>query len=775
MRLQKTLSLLVLLASLSGLSAQTLTLSGYIKDAVTGEALPYASVTDGRTAVYADELGFYSFRLTVSSPEDSLTFSYVGYQPFSLHPDSNGAAELIWLQPTSDLPTVVVQSSRLQAAGGSAVVADLQYLKSLPALGGEVDYLKGLSLLPGVSAGVEGTANLIIRGGEAEQTHLLVDGSPLYNANHLGGFLSAIPPAAVRDVTLYKSGVPARFGGRLSGVIDVQLRQAKTDRMTAEVLVGTATAAASLGIPVSTKSSLLLAGRYAYPSLIWALTSQQNYEEGISGDFTNFYIHDLVGKYDWQISKRLTSSLTYFQSGDLAAVQEATGINVHEEDIRWRNSMLSLRSHLDLGNAWALKFNLYSSRFNYRQDVQDKLVYRRDSILRFGADRTLSLITDVGMRSSLSRPFSNRFRIELGTDLVHHHLSAQSLGAQAFSDSLLTGFFSRDRAWEEAFFVSTEATVVPDLLELTGGMRLSRLRGTGLQNWRIEPRLRLALHLHPAFSLNVSFERHYQNLHQLRASGDLLPNQIWVVANRNAPSSEAWQWSLGLSHHGAAREWYLEGFYKQLNNLVMLEFEAGNIYSFTQAWTDVVYTGGKGKARGIEAYWAEHRGRFTGALSYTLSFADRQFDQVNDGAWFPFRFDRRHDSSLSLGYRSATNWEFTALYIFQTGHAATVPVAVGAGLLLYDKINSFRMPAFQRLDLAVTRYWSQRKQRETFLKLSVYNALNRANPHELHVRPVSREVNDPITGETYMESAWSLYQASLFPILPSVTFGVNFK
>jgi len=769
--------LLVLQTSLSIPMAQSLTLSGYIQDAVTGAVLPYASVSNGSNAVYADELGFYKFTLAASEQQDTIVFSYVGYTPYILIAPSSDAGQLVRLQPQSDLPTVEVRSSRLLATGGSVVVADLAHLKTLPTLGGEVDYLKSLSLMPGISTGVEGTANLIIRGGEPEQTHLLVDGSPLYNANHLGGFLSAVPPMMVRDITVYKSGVPARYGGRLSGLIDVQLKQANTDQVTGEVLVGTATVGAMINVPISDKSGLQLAGRYAYPSLIWELASQGSYEEGVSGDHTNLYIHDLVAKYNWQISKRLTTSLTYFQSGDVAKVQGVSGINLLLEDIRWRNQMLSLRTHLDLGNGWSLKHNLYASSFDYELQEQELLVYRRDSIVQFRTDITESKIRDLGMRTSLSRQFSNRLVVELGTETIRHDFQSNSAGTPSFSDSLLQRFNNSSRAWEHAYYLSSEVTLLPQHLRASGGIRLSKLDGTGLKDWRIEPRLRLEYELRSDYLLNLSFERHYQNIHRLRAAGDLLPNQVWVVANQSAPSSNAWQLSLGVSRQTATRHWYVEAFRKELNDLTMLQFEAGDIYRFGQDWTDVVYTGGQGKVQGLEAYWAEQRGRFSGALAYTLSFSDRQFAEVNDGEWFPFRFDRRHDGSLNLGYRSATNWEITGVFIYQTGHAATIPTAVGGGLLLYDKINTFRLPSFQRLDLGVARYWQSKKhsKRETFLKLSVYNALNRANPYQLIISPEQREVVDPNTGETYRESAYKVFQASLFPILPSLTFGINFR
>ncbi len=757
---------------------QSISICGYIKDATNLEPLPYASVSNGREGIYANELGYYCFTVKKYAPGDSLVFTMVGYVPFTLFlSPQTPSYQDISLSSNLILPTVEVRAPTAIAPGGSIVAADLAFLYRQPTLGGENDLLKGLTLLPGISSGVEGTANISIRGAEPEQTQLLIDGSPVYNANHLGGFLSAIPPAGIRDITVYKSGVPARLGGRLSGVIDVQMREGSRSKREAELTLGSATLGAALSVPISKKNALQLSGRYAYPALAVDLFSSQDYKKGSYGNKFNFYIHDFIAKYSCQPNSRLITSLTYYQSSDNGLLQEESGYQLFLENYRWSNRMISSRINYDLRNAWLLKSNVYYSNFSYRFDGNEQLIFSRDSIVHFSSNQTLSKIADLGGRFSLSKQINNHLSLELGADWVSHRVASSSSSSLDFSSQLYQQFSNKESGFEQAYYLSYEAEIIPKRLFAQGGIRASSLVGNTnkKKDWSLEPRFNVQYHISKSIRINAGYEVHRQYLHRLQAAGSLLPNEVWVLANLNAPRSVSNQLFLGISSRKEHLEWYIEGFKKEMGQLIQLQFEAGNLYNFSKKWSDVIYRDGRGDVLGLELFLAGQYKRFSGALAYTLSSSDRQFAAINEGQAFPYSYDRRHDGNISISYHPKEKWEFTGLFIYQTGHAVTVPTAIAGGILVFKEVNGFRMPPYHRLDVAITRHWLKKpgKKNSKFLKLSLYNSYNRSNPHELVIKQVRGTLNDPDTGEETEFTSYRVFQLGLFPLIPSLTFGVK--
>ncbi|MEZ4986644.1 MAG: TonB-dependent receptor [Saprospiraceae bacterium] len=767
--------LLLFVSFVEILAAQRFTCQGYIRNVLTDAPLSFAMISNGEEAVYADEMGHYQFSF-FSMERDTLSYTMLGFSPMQLiWPYDSLQMSLVHLTPNVELPAIIVRAPASVAPGGSIMAVDIATIKRLPTLGGEIDYIKGLTLLPGISAGVEGTANLNIRGGEPEQTQLLIDGSPVYNANHLGGFLSAIPPGAVKQITAYKGGVPARLGGRLSGVIDVQLKESIPEKAATDLLIGTGTAGITFHTPVNKNISILASGRFAYPSLLIDLLNASTFEKGVSGDKTNVYVNDVIIKIVNRPSERLTTSFTWFQSSDKGYIQESSG-NVIQENFDKKNQTASFRMGYSLSNAWHLKANAYFSNFKYHYQREEDIVYRRDSIVHYSREATHSRIRDFGLRVALQRQFSNTFFFETGTDYVYHSFSASNQGSAAFSNELFNQFSNDNNALEHAYFASLQAQILQNKFVVHGGMRLSTL-GTGKATpWYAEPRLRLEYKFSGGLSINANVERHTQYLHRLQANGSLFPNEVWVLANSKAIPSTSDQWSLGISQRSNKVEWYVELFHKQLRNLIQLQFEAGNIYGFERDWTDLIYRDGKGSAKGAEFFFTGSFKKWKPSLAYTLMSSTRRFADINNGNEFPFIFDRRHDINASLTFTPSSKWEYSVLFVYQTGNAATIPIAIGNGVLLYNDINGFRMPSYQRLDTGITRNWEKNEKRKVgkFLRLSIYNTLNRLNAQELSVRPVRREVKNPITMVEETETSWQLYQVGFFPIIPGLTFGMNF-
>ncbi|PSR14439.1 MAG: hypothetical protein DA408_12965 [Bacteroidetes bacterium] len=762
------------------LSSQNSFLTGFIRSQDTGEALPYALVSSSAGGVYADELGYYQFRYQPATETDSLEFQYVGYQTLKRSPLAVQTGTFdVYLQAMLNLPVLEVRAPALLAPGGSVLAIDLAQMKRQPVLGGEVDYLKSLTMLPGITTGVEGTANLQIRGGSADQTQIIVDGSPLYYANHLGGFLSALPPYSIKSLTVYKGGVPPAFGGRLSGVVDVLLQEGNQEQATGEVSIGTATLRGGIGQKLGKKGRLHLAGRYAYPAAIIDAGSISNYKRGVEGNKFNFTIYDFVAKYGVDVGEKSHFTATAFTSGDNGILQEAYGDEIIFENYRWNNRFLALHYFRSLGNGWTVSLNPYYSRFRYNFQGFTNDTSKPDSIVQVVGNAVVSQVEDVGIRATVEWQVSNRNSWQLGLFSVYHKFFSQAEATQRYSDQLLPRLRTLASGWEQAAFLTYEATFLQNRMVFNGGVRGSRFTGNAVDhNWQWEPRFRLQYRLSSVSSINLGYDKQLQYLHQLQTQGSLLPNDLWVLATATAPAASAQQVYLGWSGRTKSDhwEWYLEGYYKQMNNLVRLGFAEANVFDFEQDWAAAIYANGQGEARGIEVYLARNTEVWQWALSYTLAKSERAFSEINQGEWFPFVYDRRHVGNFNITYQPNKKWEMTALWLYQTGNAITLPTARAPGFTVFDKINGGRLPAYHRLDLAVTRYWTARRHqsREESLRLSIYNTYNRANPHEILIRPVTNSQVDPVTGAVSETVEWRAFQLSLFPIIPALSYQVNF-
>ncbi|MEZ4984376.1 MAG: TonB-dependent receptor plug domain-containing protein [Saprospiraceae bacterium] len=651
----------------------------------------------------------------------------------------------------------------------------------MPALAGEVDLLKGITLYPGITTTVEGTANLQVRGGSYDQTQIIADGSPIYYANHLGGFLSSIPPFSVKAMNIYKGGIPPNLGGRLSGVLDMIFSEGQQNGTTGELSVGTLTARGGVKTHIGKKSTIGLSARYAYPSLLVDLAESANYKKGLEGSKSNLRIFDVVGKYVYRTSEKSNISLTWFESGDNGIIQEASSTQVSFEQFNWGNRAVAIKYFHALGNGWSLSVNPFHAKFRYDLSSFMNDIAKPDTVKLVSSQGTYTAINDYGLHATVSGEFSENRRLKFGFSSVFHRFSSFSVGTKPYSEETVSRFTSLSDGHEQALFGNYESGLFDQRLHLNIGIRASRFTGNLLdKNWTLEPRVRLKFNITDFVSFNAGFDKNVQYVHQLQAQGALLPNDIWVLADEKARASKSSQYYLGLSGDIGDRglQWFIEGYTKQMINLVVIAFETQDIYSDERNWSDLVYAGGTGKARGLEAWLAfnPENTRWNGSLSYTLSKSDRLFPQIDNGQLFPFTYDRRHVANLNLSYSPNEKWDFSALWQYATGHAITLPTARGLSYLVFSGYNRARMPNYHRLDLGVNYQWKARKNPEIrkSIRFSLYNAYNRANPHEIVVRPTQTETINPQTGLKETVTEWNAYQLSLFPVLPGISYEVKF-
>ncbi|MDZ4664176.1 MAG: TonB-dependent receptor [Bacteroidota bacterium] len=765
------------------LFCQKYIISGFIKDSLTAESLAGATIYDslGKTGTVSNEYGFYS--LTAKDNKVVLSISYVGYKKALSVLQLNASLNIdFYLSADGLLPEVeVIENNFNQPI--SVYKLPLQQLKKIPALGGETDLLKAISLLPGISVGTEGTANILIRGGGQDQTQILLDGANVYNATHLGGFLSVINPAAVSNLELYKSGFPARYGGRLSGVVDIYTKEGNKKDWHGEVGMGIITSKFLIEGPIiKNKSSLILSGRASYPTLIASYIQDKDYKKGFSGNSTNIGMYDLNAKFNYAIDSTSHLFLSFYTGRDNGAIQETYNKSstlsrfITLDEVAWGNVTATLRYNKIISPKLFLKSFLAFSSYDYDFSGQEKDFKQNTSELNFTTiSQSKSLIRDWSGKIQVDYiPSTNHF-IKLGIELTNHFFKPEKLFTR--QDKFATdsvGFSNPVSGQEWGLFVEDEITISPKLTTNVG------LRWSGYAVGKkiyqgVEPRVALAWQLFQRLWLKTSYSNTRQYLHLLTSGGAGLPNDIWVSVTENVPPQTAQQLSLGITGELSKfkLKYEIEGFYKKMQQLVELQLDKGAFYSFEESWERTIEPNGRGTAYGLEFFIHKPFGKLNGFLSYTLSFSNRQFENINQGKVYPFMYDRRHNFSITANYQLARKWNISGTWLYQSGHAITLPVAVSNDYLIFTTLNNGRFPAYHRLDVNVEKIWS-RKNRVHTLQFGAYNAYNRHNPFSISIYPIltvkpSGPNNEPVTTSTL-----KVVQTNLLPMIPSISYNLKF-
>ncbi|PAP75242.1 hypothetical protein BSZ37_01690 [Rubrivirga marina] len=802
---------LAVLAFAVGASAQSV-VSGTVTDAETGGVLigaaVYAPALD-RGAV-TNAYGHYSLPL----PADTvgLVVSYVGYQAREVRADSAVGGRLdVALHPV-DLGEVVVEAD---AAGsrrpestpqmGEAALSGTD-IQALPALFGEADVLKAVQLLPGVRAGQEGTAGLHVRGGSPDQTLVLLDGTPLYNASHLFGFLSTFNADAVSRVELTKGAYPARFGGRLASVLDVRLRDGDLERHRVQGQVGLlSTKLLAEGPIVPGRASLLVSGRRTHIDLLAGPFIDRANERAAARDEAqidpSLSFYDVNAKLNWRPSDRDRLYLSVYRGGDtfsFSAIDPeidcaagdcaATGVeNATGGGLDWGSLVGSLRYTRVLSPRLFGALTLTASDYGFDVEVTSDEGRNGPSPVTAAA-RYRSGIRDLGARLDLDLAAGHGHALRLGAAVTHHRFTPGALsvlGEDAAegvpADTTLGG--GPTDGLEAVLYVDDTWRAGP----LTLGLGLHLATYVAGQNVypSVEPRLSASVKLWPRLALKASAAVTQQPVHLLTTGAGIgLPADLWVPADSVGPE-RGWQVAAGLagSSPSGRTAWSVEGYVRAMDGLVA--YRDGAAFSTpTDDWQELVVTG-EGRSRGLEAFVEHRTDRVTAWFAYTLARTDRRFDAIADGAWFPYRYDRRHDVSAVVLARLSRRFDASVSAVYGTGDAVTLPAASydatflssgsipywtqsvpqAASEVAYGPRNGHRLPAYARLDLGLT-FYLHRGSRPHSVSLDVYNALNRKNPFVT----LLDERTDAETGEARQQ----LVGISLFPVLPSLSYRFAF-
>jgi hypothetical protein len=745
------------------LSAQFYTISGTITDQQTGEFLIGASVlvTTTGEGTTSNAYGFYS--ITVSGLDSiGVDFRYLGFErqlkKIYLRDDIRLDIELI--PNLNTLDEVVISSTvtekNFKSTEMSVIDIPTKKIKELPVILGEADVLKVIQLLPGVQTGNEGTTGYFVRGGNLDQNLVQLDEATIYNPNHLIGLVSAFNTRAINNVTLIKGGFPSQYGGRLSSILDISMKEGNNKHFSAEGGIGLISSQLTIEGPLKKeKSSFILSGRRTY--LDWL--AKPFLPENIT---TNYSFYDLNAKINYKLGENDRIYLSGFMSKDDAYYLQ----NGIEYTFLLDNRAGTLRWNHIFGPKLFINTSLIATRFqNNISAVQDNAY-----------SNVISGIDDLTAKTEFQYYPNQKHHLLFGVHYTNHTFRSSG-DARVFNNlnqrpDLSIDSIPQKKFNEIAFYLSDDMKLTERFSSQIGARIPAHISGD-VSYFRIEPRASLKLAVGKSSSVKASYSMMNQFLHQIPSTTAALPSDIWVPSSRKTRPQTSQQIALGYFRNFEKNtlETSIELYYKNMTNQIL--FREGN-QLISSLDVDDLLVFGKGWSYGAEFFLKKSMGRFTGWASYTLSWTWQQFPDLNYGEKFPFRHDRRHDLSMVGSFDLNDKWSLSATFVYASGSAYTLPVgrfnaAYGPTLFegnyfIYDNRNNTRMNPYHRLNVAAT-YKKQRsilgKKYDSEWAFSIYNLYSRQNPYFVYFSI------DPVTEKP------KATQVSLLPIVPSISY--NFK
>ena len=768
-------ALLACLFSLAAAAQARFTLSGVVRAADTQEVLPGATVAVPALSVgtATDEQGAYS--LTVPAGSYEVVVSFLGYQTATRAVTVRRNQPLYISLPlaSSELNEVVVEGAgtleqKLRTTQMSVEHLSIREARLLPALFGEVDILKTLQLKPGVQSGGEGTTGLFVRGGSADQNLVLLDDALVYNPSHLFGLFSVFNPDAVLSVDLYKGGFPAQYGGRLSSVVDVKLREGDREKVHVSGGLGLISSRLTVEGPLRKgKGSFLVSGRRTYFDVFTRALNKSNEGKPDFSPIPDYFFYDLNAKANYQLGRKDQLFLTGYYGRDVFGFNSDQGFNF---DFNWGNSLAALRwQHVYNSRLFV---NTTASFTHYQYNITNKLDQFSFSLA--------STIRDLNLRTDLEwRPVGGRHVVKFGALLTHHDFGVGRLRAGSQSGQINFGSDVQYTGQEGGLYASDNFKV-SDKLQVDYGLRLTGFHSGSDTYGGLEPRAAVRYSLSPTVALKGSYALMYQYVHLVTNSGTSLPTDIWYPSRLAVRPQRSQQVATGASFLLGGGKYLLtnEVYYKWAQN--QIDFRDG-AQLFANNDLNAEFLFGRGWAYGNEFYLEKKQGRTTGWIGYTLAWTKRKFPPqlgttgINNGATFYPSYDRRHNLTVVVLHQLSPRFNLTGSFIFTSGKPTTLPDGrfgfqdiyggESAAVPLYPARNSYRLAPYNRLDLGLV-YKLRPRHGESDLTLSIYNAYNRRNPYFVYVD----QVKDP---QTKQLTGYQVKQVSLFPAIPSVTY--NFK
>jgi hypothetical protein len=752
------------------------TISGTVRAQKTGETIIGATIRAGSavssffTATVSNEYGFYS--LTLPKGAYHVEISTVGMAPVAhdIQLDSNITLDVSMMAAATDLQEVTVRATTtgrsLKSPQMGVERMTMAEIKNIPVIFGEKDVLKTIQLLPGIKSAGDGNSGFYVRGGGADQNLILLDEATVYNPSHLLGFFSTFNSDAIKNIVVYKGGMPAQYGGRLSSVVDVKMNEGNNQDYNASGGIGLISSRLNVEGPIQKdRSSFLISGRRTYADLFLRLSNDSTINK------SRLYFYDLNAKMNFTLTGKDRLYLSGYFGRDVLSQDNLAGIN-------WGNTTATARWNHVFNSRWFSNTSLIYSNYDFK--ITNKEAGNEFNII--------SQIKDWNLKEDIQWFAGGMHTVNMGINAIHHTIRPGEITANkdAGINSLV---FPRRYSLESAAYV-TDTWKATGQLTFTYGLRFSAFSILGKGDYynidlsgkildtmhygsgevvktyfNVEPRVAASWQLNGSTALKASYVRNTQNLHLVSNSITSNPTDRWV-ANTNIIRPEiSDQVSLGYYKDLAEGRWELtvETYYKTMQHQIDYR-DGANIYTNQPIETQLLF--GKGRAYGIEWLLKKRVGRFTGWLSYTLSKTERKIDGINDGQWYNARQDRTHDIAIVGTYQLNKKWTLSADWVFYTGDAVTFPsgkyTVDGEVYFLYTKRNAYRMPSYHRLDLGATVQLKQRKRFSSELNFSLYNAYGRQNAYQISFR---QGKDDPNKTEAV--------RTTLFTFIPSISY--NFK
>lgn len=798
MRINQISIVVFLLFSLNNY-AQNYTISGFISDETSGEKLIGAPVYNQKThkGTSANEYGFYSLTL----PQDSiiLVVSYMGFKSkkFEIYLDQDIKLN-VSLNGTVDIDEVEIIGKRVdnieERSEMSTVDLQMKKIKELPVLLGEQDVLKTIQLLPGVQSGGEGTSGLYVRGGGPDQNLILLDGVPIYNASHLFGFFSVFNADAINSVKLIKGGFPAHYGGRLSSVIDIRMKEGNNKKIKGQGSLGLISSKLTLEGPITKKTSFIVSGRRTYIDLVARpFIKASNKRNEINNETKGgYYFYDVNAKVNHIFSDRSRLYLSGYFGKDRFYVTDKTSFtnegvtftSENENELDWGNAIGALRWNYVITPKLFSNTTITYSKYGF--NIGNKLRTENGDDTQIEQFKYYSKIEDYAGKIDLDYSPNPNHLVKFGTGVIHHTFTPSTFNIviegnsekidSTIGDPKIMGYEMRSYI-EDDFDVS-------ERIKVNVGLHFSSFFVEGVSYHALEPRFSGRIKINEHLAAKASYAEMTQYLHLLSNSGIGLPTDLWLPPTKKIKPQKSRQVAVGFAQtFNKVFEISLEGYYKTMDNLI--EYKDGASFfddDINSDWQDKV-TAGKGTSYGAEFLLEKKTGSLTGWIGYTLSKSDRQFDEINFGEKYPYQYDRRNDIGIALSYHFNDHVDVGVVWVYGTGNATTLGLErynsfssifgenleSGNPFEDYDQNseiehienrNNYRMPSYHRLDLGINFHKKTKFGSRTW-SFGIYNAYNRQNPFFLNF--------------TYDEQGnRRLQQNSLFPLLPSFSYQFEF-
>ena len=785
--------------------AQKVTVSGYISDAKSSEMLIGAGVVYNNpkasasiVGAVANNYGYYT--LSLPAGERSITWSYLGYaEQTHLITLRRDTVINIRLEPSAQIKEAVVTARKeagINSTNTGALEVPQYALESMPALFGEKDVLKSLQYLPGVQSGVTGTSGIYVRGGGPDENLILLDDIPLYSVSHMMGIFSVFTPEAVKKVTLFKGSFPARYGGRLSSVIDVRTNDGNMKETHGLVSVGMLSDRVHLEGPlVYDKTSYSVSARVLHTFLFTPILRMYDVP-------ANYYFYDLNGKitHKFDNGDRLIGSIYHGRDRFLVNVEEdnnyydgtnmVTSNDLTKINLDWGNSVAALRWNHAIGSKifanTTLAYNHYemdiAAGYRYTNKVKDVESAEKMEI------KYDSGINDVDLKVDFDYNPVPEHLVKFGAEYIYHNFRPQSAtlsqketqGKETIIDTTMKMASGGVLVGHEGSLYIEDDFVIGSRLSFNPGVHLSLFHTQGKSYASLQPRFSGRVDIGGGVSIKASYARMSQYVHLLSSTDISLPTDLWVPITKNIKPETANQWSLGTYWDGPhGWEISLEGYYKDMNNI--LEYKDGmSVIITSTGWEDKVAMG-IGRAYGMELFIQKKTGATTGWLGYTLAKSERRFPDgsINRGEWFPFKYDRRHDVSLVVNHKFNKRIDVSGSWKFFTGgvttlttrtFAVTSPEGYKSEVDYVSSRGNYRLPPSHTLNLGIN-FHRQKRRGERVWNISIYNVYNNMNPDFVYK---DRTVEYDTTTWTPVKEGIKVSKITILPILPSFSYTRKF-